>query len=329
MRYEHLSLEEREDISRMRFEGALRSEIALEVGRDKSTVSRELRRNGGAGREYQPHRAHAAAARRRREAKRPVRMAHAPLAAYARRKLEASWSPEQIAGRLLIDFPPDAKMRVSHETIYRWIRQDKQEGGTLYTRLRQGHRKRRKRYGSKEMRGSIPGRVGIEHRPEVVGERGRFGDWESDTMEGALHRGHIATHVERKSRFLVAAKLADKRAATYARRTVRAFRRVPDTPMETMTVDNGKEFAAFKKLEKRLGVAVYFARPYHAWERGLNENTNGLLRQFFPKGMDLRGVSQKTLDGVVDRINNRPRKGLDYRTPVEVLRRGGAVALQS
>jgi IS30 family transposase len=327
MSYEQLSLEEREVLARLNMAGVSQSRMALELDRDKSTISRELRRNRQAG-EYLAPRAQDQAERRRCAAKAPWKLQYEPLASHVREKLSLAWSPEQIAGRLWLDFPTDQRMQISHETIYGWVWADKQQGGNLWLSLRQSRRKHRKRRSGRELRGHLPGRVGIEERPAVVETRERFGDWESDTVGGAGQRGYLATHVERKSRYLVAAKLPNKTAPTFTRRTIRAFRVEPGLPLETMTADNGKEFADFKKMETALGITVYFARPYHSWERGLNENTNGLLRQFFPKSLDLRKVSDQDLDKVLRLINNRPRKRLGYRTPVEVLPRRPAVALQ-
>jgi IS30 family transposase len=179
-----------------------------------------------------------------------------------------------------------------------------------------------------DFRGLIKGRVGIEHRPAIVDRRRRFGDWESDILEGAKHRGYLATHVERKSRYLIARKLANKQSVTFAHATIEAFRRIPQKWRKTMTADNGKEFAKFKDIEKRLGFNVYFARPYAAWERGANENTNGLLRQFFPKGSDFSTVTALVVAKSVRILNNRPRKCLGYRTPREVLFKRPIVALR-
>lgn len=328
MAYQHLSLEERERIALLRFNGASLAELARELGRDKSTLSRELHRNGTGGM-YLAYQAQTRAERRRREAPRPHRLAYRPLREYCEAQLREYWSPEQIAGRLEVDFPDEPRMRASHETLYRHVREDRACGGRLYTFLRLGRKRRRKRYGRKELRGQIPGRVGIEKRPAVVARRARFGDWESDTLRGSGPGDGLATHVERKSRYLRLARPADSTAASFTRATVKALGPLPAALRKTMTVDNGKEFAGFRRLEARLGLRVYFARPYHAWERGLCENTNGLLRQFFPKGLELRRVSRGTLDRVEAWLNNRPRKRLGYRTPLEVLRRSRAVALQT
>jgi IS30 family transposase len=327
MSYQHLSMEEREVLARLKLAAESQSKIAKELGRSRSTIWRELRRNRH-GDEYLAYRAQVQAQRRRKKAKAPWKLSYEPLKRYVQEKLVQAWSPEQIAGRLLVDFPSDERMRISHESIYGWVWADQRQGGDIHQWLRQSRRKRRKRRSGKELRGRIPGRVGIENRPAVVETRERFGDWESDTIVGAGQRGSLATHVERKSGYLVAARLPNKKAPTFTRQTVQAFRAEPGLPLETMTADNGKEFADFKKLETELGLSVYFARPYHSWERGLNENTNGLLRQFFPKTRDLSKVSKRELDKVLGLINNRPRKRLGYHAPTEVVPRRPAVALQ-
>jgi IS30 family transposase len=259
--------------------------------------------------------------RRRKDAKSqsPGKMDNPRLKNYVRAKLDKTWSPEQIAGRISQDFPGDHRMRVSHETVYQWIKADKLQGGELYKRLRQSHRKRRRRYGSSPKTGQIPGRVDIDQRPPIVDQRGRFGDWESDTVEGKGRSAYLVTHVERKSRYLLAAKVSDKCAETVNRGTFRTFRKIPPKLRKTMTVDNGREFTKFKDLEKRLKVDVYFAHPYSSWERGLNENTNGLLREFFPKGTDFSKLTHQEVAKAVKLINNRPRKCLNFRTPYEVL----------
>jgi IS30 family transposase len=158
----------------------------------------------------------------------------------------------------------------------------------------------------------------IDQRPQIVDQRKRIGDWESDTVEGRKGKGLLATHVERKSRYTVAVKVADKSAPTVTRATVKRMKRLPKAKRKTMTMDNGKEFAGFAHLESQLGIRTYFAHPYHSWERGTNENTNGLLRQFFPKGTDFTQVTDSEVDRVERLLNNRPRKCLGYRTPAEV-----------
>jgi len=319
----HLTLEHREVLAQMTCRGEHPDEIAGALGCHRSTVYREWRRNGQAG-DYFPARAQAAAQARRRASQTPWKMNHAPLAGYVQEKLSAYWSPEQISGRLERDFPDAPAMRISHQAIYEWIAAQKAAGGCWHTYLRQGRRRRRKRYGTRENRGRIVGRVGIEQRPPEVAARSRLGDWESDTLAGSGSSACLASHVERVSQYAVLAKLGDGTAASLNAGTVRAFRRHQAAqghlPLRTTTADNGKEFAAHAKLTAKLGLAVYFATPYHAWERGLNENVNGLVRQFFPKGLDLAAVTDGEVRRVEHLLNTRPRKTLGYRTPLEMLR---------
>jgi IS30 family transposase len=185
-----------------------------------------------------------------------------------------------------------------------------------HLRRRHKYRRRQKRSGSG--RRFIPGRISIDQRPSIVDMRECFGDWEGDTLEGKKGSGGLATHVERKCRYLIAGKLPDKKAATMTRQSITSFRKTPRILRQTLPVDNGREFSNFKKLEKRTGLKVYFADPYAAWQRGTNENTNGLLRQYFPKGTDFRNIPEKDSAMVVKKLNNRPRKCLNYQTPHEV-----------
>lgn len=316
----HLTFSEREVISQMHYSGASPSQIGRALGRHRGTISREIARNRVPGEDrYYAHQANWLAELRRSKSKEKFVQHSRAVWSYVKTKLKEGWSPEQITGRMKDDFPDDAGLRISHETIYAWIREDKRNGGVLWKCLRQSHRKRRKRYGSGNHRGRIKDRVGIEKRPKVAAKRSRLGDWESDTMEGKGKSGYLVTHVDRKSRYVVAARIDDKRADSFNGGTRRAFRWVPRSLCHTMTVDNGKEFANFKGLEELLGVAVFFADPYSPWQRGSCENTNGLLREFFPKTMDLTTVSHQRVAAVVDKLNNRPRKCLGYRTPHEVL----------
>jgi IS30 family transposase len=316
----HLTLCEREVISQMLYSGASLSAIGKTLGRHRGTISREINRNTQPGLDgYYAHQADWMAEQRRDVSKERFAQHAHRVWRDVKKQLREGWSPEQIAGRMRDNFVDDGSMRISHETIYAWIREDKRDGGDWWKCLRQSHRKRRKRYGSGRQRGQIAGRIGIENRPAVVEQRSRLGDWESDTIEGQGKSGYLVTHVDRKSRYVLAARIDDKRAASFNEGTKRAFRRIPRHLCHTMTADNGKEFAQFKELESLLGLDVYFADPYSSWQRGTCENTNGLLREYFPKTMDLLTVSHQSVASVVRRLNNRPRKCLGYRTPHEVL----------
>jgi IS30 family transposase len=320
MPYTHLTQNERYVISHLTCAGFSVREIARRIKRHHATISRELKRNGPEfdSTVYWYDWTHPEALKRQHKARHYRRRSNRPLLNYVERKLKADWSPEIIAEKLKIDYPDDDKMRVSHETIYRWVYSDAKEGSTLYHHLRRRRKKRRrqKRYGSG--RRFIPGRVSISERPAIVETRERFGDWEGDTIEGKKSSGYVATHVERKSRYLMAAKLDNKKAATLTTQSVKGFRRIPKKMRQTLTVDNGKEFSLFKELETKTGLTVYFADPYAAWQRGTNENTNGLLRQYFPKGSDFRQITESDLAFAVKKLNHRPRKCLDYRSPHEV-----------
>jgi IS30 family transposase len=317
----HLTENERYVISHLTCAGFSLREIARRIKRHHTTVSRELKRNGDPAYEdtvYWYDWTHPEALKRRHKPRHQRRRANHLLVDYVEGKLREDWSPEIIAAKLKIDYPDDDEMRISHETIYRWIYLDAKGGGTLYHHLRRRRKKRRKqnRYGSG--RRFIPGRVSISERPSIVETRERFGDWEGDTIEGKKSTGYMATHVERKSRYLIAAKLPDKKAQSLTLKTINAFWSIPKKMRKTLTVDNGKEFARFKELEDKTGLTVYFADPYSAWQRGTNENTNGLLRQYFPKGTDFTKVTEEDLALASKKLNHRPRKCLGYQSPQEV-----------
>jgi IS30 family transposase len=235
--------------------------------------------------------------------------------------LRLDLSPEQVSGRLKLE----QGVCVSHERIYRHIYADKHADGELYTHLR-CQKKRRKRYGKYSRRGQIPGRVGIEHRPAVVDSRSRIGDWEADTIIGKNHQQAIASFTERKSTFTLIEKLTQKTAELVEAAAERLLGPVKDK-VHTVTSDNGTEFAAHRAIAKKLNTAFYFARPYHAWERGTNENINGLIRQYFPKGHDFKTITEEQINFVMERLNNRPRKKLGFLTPKEVFYNLKPVAL--
>ena len=331
MSYEQLTLEERFVIYHLRRVRLSVREIARGLDRRHSTISRELKRNGARypGAVYWALSAQECAQQRRQRARHHRRRANGALCQYVVERLQAHWSAETIAGRLELDFPADAHMRVSHEAIYRWMYLDAKAGGELYQCLRFQHKRRRKqrRYGS--LRGLIPGRVSISERPAIVEQRSRFGDWEGDTVYGRRTRDCLLTQVERKSRYLIAAKISDRRASTVAQCHIEQFGALPVSWRQTLTLDNGKEFSAFKQVEQHTGLSVFFADAYCAWQRGSNENSNGLLRRYFPKGTDFSQVSDEQLAAVIENLNNRPRKCLGYLTPHEVVLRAFSGALRT
>ncbi|GFO73490.1 transposase [Bathymodiolus japonicus methanotrophic gill symbiont] len=227
--------------------------------------------------------------------------------------LREDWSPEQIAGRL----KSDGIISLHHETIYHYILVDKKVGGHLYKYLRHQNKTYRKRYGHARNRTGIPNRVDIDERPDVANRRERVGDWEADTIIGKNHKGAIVTLDDRKSKLRLAFPLAGKKAEAVKDAMLLLFKPIQSF-VETITFDNGKEFTQHEKLAKELKCSTYFAKPYHSWERGQNENANGLLRQYFPKAMELTGVTIKQVFDAVDKLNSRPRKCLDFKTPYEV-----------
>ncbi len=318
----HLTIKERETIALLQATGHSFAQIGAQIGRHKGTISREIQRNSSGG-IYVPQFAQKKADKRRANAKQPWRMKYPGLINYVKAKLEVRWTPEDIATMLPKDHPNNNKMRVSAPTIYAWVERDRKQRGTYYQylRLNQGriYRRRRGKKGQKK-RGSIPGRVGIEERPEIVETRERFGDWEGDTIVGKGKSGCIATHVERKSRFLVAVKVDSREAVPVFQATLKGFRKIPKLLRETLTLDNGLEFATFPRGKSQLGLDIYFADPHSPWQRGTNENTNGLLRQFFPKGSSFSHVTDEDVAKAMKMLNNRPRRCLGYRTPAEVLR---------
>ncbi len=315
MSHKHLNIEQREHLYQLQGRGNLsQRQMAVLVGCHQSTVSRELQRNRSALGVYLPDTAQAKSEERRKKAKQPFENVTESMIASVKEGLEKYHSPEQIAGRL----QKEEKKSLSHETIYQLIYQNYQGCGEYRKYLRRGRGKRKRRGGAKRLRGGIPGRVGIENRPAIAGEKTEIGHRASDTVIGGNHLGVIVTHVEKASKFLVAGLARDKTAREINRVTEELFKTIPVEKRKTLTCDNGKEFSGHRELSELLGVDIYFATPYHSWERGLNEHTNGLLRQFFPKGTNLKIVKREELTKIIDLINHRPRKCLDYRTPFEV-----------
>jgi IS30 family transposase len=318
MPYHHFTDDERDALQLQWDRGSPVVDIAQSLGKHPASVYRELNRN--AIRDwYISHKADDAARGRRQENRpSPVR-SNIRLMANVEHLIKAKLAPEQIVGRLRIEHAGKSGWAISHETIYKYIYDQARHGGLdLRDCLRHGHKARRKRRANKDRRGIIPDRVFIDDRPNIVTRKQRFGDWEADTIEGAGKKGYVATFVERKSKYVVAYPLKNKTAESFTKGAARAFRLIPAKRRKTITVDNGKEFAAHKVLAHILGATVYFAHPYHSWERGLNEHTNGLIRQYLPKNRSLLDLSSRELAWIVRQLNNRPRKSLGYRTPREV-----------
>ena len=285
------------------------SAIADDLGVHKSTISRELSRNSGL-RGYRPKQAQQLSLVRRCN-KKLVRIT-APHWMEIERLLKLYWSPEQISNRLLAE----QDYRISPEWIYQHIYQDKVNGGSLYRYLR-CQKQRKKRYGYYDKRGTLVNQTWIDERPKCVDDRERIGDWEANTIVGARHKGVLVSLVERKSRFTV---LGHSRSKTMTEVGDQIIVRLGELKhkVNTMTYDNGREFGDHERIAKQLNTAIYFAHPYRSWERGTNENTSGLIRQFFPKARALINVSETEIQSTQDRLNHRPRKCLNYKTPHEV-----------
>ena len=325
----HLTNRERLIIDTLRRSGLSCRAIGRKLARHHSVIARELQRNtspsrstsspGGKRVPYLYGYAEKQARARRARPRRKARLADPCLRDYVEAKLRLNWSPEQITGRLVVDFPRRRSMRLSIEAIYRWIYRDAAIGGDLYRHLRRRRKRRRNSAVAGHRRGQIPGRVSIRTRGHIVEIRRRYGDWEGDLVEGKRGTGRILTLVERKSRYLIAAKPDAGKAVTIAATLSRSLSGLPEHLLKTLTLDNGKEFTAFKKVEQRTGIKVYFADPYCSWQRGTNENTNGLIRQFIPKGCDMTKISRQTVEHAVTALNHRPRKTLGYKTPHEVI----------
>ena len=283
------------------------SEIARVLGIHKSSVSRELKRNRGK-RGYRPQQAHERALGRRSKS---VLRITAQVWAVVEKLLRQDWSPEQISGRL----KKEQGICISHEWIYQYILADKRANGDLYKHLR-CQKKRRKRYGKYDRRGQLPNCRSIEERPAIINARKRVGDWEVDTILGRKHKQAIVTLTERKSRFTLLTKVKQRTAYAVRKQVCRMLLPVKNK-VHTLTSDHGKEFADHEQIAQMLELKFYFAHPYAAWERGTNENTNGLLRQYFPKKSDFQSISNKELEQAMARLNFRPRKILRFKTPFE------------
>lgn len=287
------------------------TDIAKEIGVHKSTISRELKRNKGK-KGYRPKQANNKASSRRSQAPKCIKLT-AGLVTRINELIQYDLSPEQVSGRL----KRKDNIKISHETIYKHLVTDKDQGGTLYTHLRRFNKKYKKRYGAYDRRGQIPDRTSIDKRPAIVDTKKRIGDWETDTVIGKNHKGVLLTIVERKTKITLMRKLPNKRSDIVANAMIELLLPYRDK-VHTITTDNGKEFTNHKDVAQKLGASIYFAHPYHSWERGLNENTNGLIRQYFPKKLSFDKITNKKVLFVMNRLNNRPRKLLDFATPNEV-----------
>jgi len=318
MSYKHITCEQRIELSALLRAGVPKTVIALQLGLHRSTLWREIKRNKGCRQKYDVRIAQANANRHRRytNAKGDKIKNDKKLRSYILKKLKLYWSPEQIAGRLRLN---KGKTVICHETIYHFVYRQAPE---LIIYLRHQKNKYRKRHGSKKRmrRAREMNKKRIDQRPVIVELRKRIGDWEGDTIVGKEKVTGILTYVDRRSGYLLADKLKRTHAEYVRKITVDRFNSILIRQKHTITYDNGTSFSEHDLIEKQTGMSVYFAYPYHSWERGTNENTNGLLRQFYPKRTPFKDLKQSELDKIVRLINNRPRKRHNYHTPQEVFR---------
>ena len=310
--YTQLTYEQRCQIYALNNTDLTQQEIADTVGVSQSAISRELRRNKGK-RGYRYQQAQNKAYIRRAKAAKTLKMTP-EMVALIELKLGEKWSPEQISGWLL----EEHLQLISHETIYRHVWNDKRSGGDLYTHLRRQGKKYQSRGKKQAGRGCIKNRVSIDERPTIVDDKSRIGDWEIDLVIGKGHSGALVTIVERMTSFTVSARIDSKCADVVTAATIDLLKPFKGAVL-SITADNGKEFAYHEKMTKALGAPVFFADPYSSWQRGLNENTNGLLRQYWPKATNFKEVKKKEVASVIVQLNNRPRKKLGYKTPAELM----------
>jgi len=311
--YPQITAPERYTIGLLRRHGLSPAAIARVLGRHRSTIGREVHRNAThCDGTYRPQLADWYARGRRSRSRRNQRFSAAEWA-QVHARLREDWSPQQVAGR----FRCEHQLRISHETIYRHIWADKRAGGTLHTHLRGARKRFRKRYGHYDSRGRLAGKRPITERPAIVDARRRIGDWEADTILGAEGNRHcLLSLVERKTGYLVLGKLTARTTAEVNRRAAQLIQQQPH-PVRTITSDNGTEFHGYAALEAVTQARFYFATPHHAWERGTNENTNGLVRQYAPKRQSMAHLTQHDCTALARKLNQRPRKRLGYRTPEE------------
>jgi IS30 family transposase len=316
--YKHLDYRKRCQIYGLWRAGYSQCEIAKEIGVHKSTISRELNRNITFVRtklgswQYKPDYAQGYAKERHHQKPKKIKLTE-QASVFIRGKLLQKWSPEQISGYA----KRHSLFSISTEWIYQFILKDKQQGGKLYLNLRHQNKKYRKRYGSPKRQGPIKNRRFIDYRPEIVNEKKRIGDWEIDTIIGKQHKQAVVSIVERVSKKTILKKVENKTAAKVTEATIAGLKSYTGSVF-TITADNGSEFAHHENISKELNTEFYFAHPYSSWERGLNENTNGLVRQYLKKGSDFNNVTDEYLVKIADQLNDRPRKSLGYASPNEV-----------
>lgn len=338
--YRHLTLDDRVQIEHLHDHGASNAEIARRLGVHRSTISRELRRNswqperdhanlrpyhrnkldtrGRHQRLYLAGQAHLHATTRATRSHQPYRMRHDQLVDWVIMHLKRGWTPEEISGRLPVEFPDDTSMRVSVETLYGWIYSPAQQHRGLFQYLARGQKKRRRITGRQVQTERIKYRVSIHDRPAEIEAREEFGHWESDSVLGVRGSGAIHTTIERVSRYFLGVKIPAVAAEPTLHAQIKVYQAMPTHAVRSITVDNGSEFAHHYRLADTIGVPTYFCDPYSAYQRGSNEHFNGRLRRYLPKGTSFQDLTQAELDEYVHEINNRPRKVLGWATPAEV-----------
>ncbi len=316
-KYRHLSIDERERIAQLRNKGTGLSEIARQLGRDKGTISRELKRNGApVYRSYTPCRAQQRSDERRQLASRRERIRDETIRQYMHEKLVAGWSPEQISGRLPLEH---RRLSISAEAIYQYIYDAKTEDREyLIACLRRSHKKRKQRtVGRKQKKTKIPNRVSIEDRPRSVEGRRTYGHWEGDSVISRKSTVALNSLTERKSKLTLITRMKRKGAEETRDAVINRLGVLPQKFRRTLTLDNGTENTKHEIITEEIGIKCYFAHPYASWERGTNENANGLVRWYFPKGTDFAKITDEQIALVESLLNNRPRKCLGFRTPME------------
>jgi IS30 family transposase len=312
MTYCQITSAERYMLAALRKQGFNQSQIAASLGHHRSSICREISRNSSQpDGHYRPSKAQERTQGRRSRSRRNRRFTDQHFA-QVDELIRRQWSPEQVAGHLR----RQGQLTISHETIYRHIWRDKRDGGLLYTHLRGARKRRRKRYGSYDSRGRLAGKRLISQRPAGVETRRHVGHWEIDTVMGTGSKDCIVSLVERKTGLLLIGKLKDRTTASLNRRVIHLIKRHAGL-FETITSDNGTEFHDYQRIEARTGATFYFATPYHSWERGTNENANGLIRQYLPKGTSMAELSQQQCHALARKLNTRPRKRLGFKTPLE------------
>ena len=316
-KYKQMDGRERALLYALLSQGLNQTQAAIRLGRDKSTITRELNRNKHEWLdEYLPDTAQRKAEKRKEQGRKQGCIGRDPdLKAYILVGLEDGWSPEEIAGRMRDQKQP---FYANHETIYQYIYSLEGRKQDLKKYLRRAHRVRQKKGGRKTKKTKIPNRVDIALRPKTADKRKQFGHWEGDTMMFLGHKQSLATHTERKTRFIAAKRPKGRTAADRSLVAKKIFKPLPPEAKRTMTVDNGPENAEHETVTESTGMEMYFARPYASWQRGANENSNGLIRWYLPRDTDLDTLTEKQLDAIINKIKARPRKCLGYKTPKEM-----------